>query len=346
MHDTATSIEVRQLSKRFHSFTAIDDLSFSIKQGQVVGFLGPNGAGKSTTMRILCGILPATAGFVSICGIPVASQPQAAKRHIGYMPENNPLPDHMRVEEYLRFRARLKEIPSNKIAERVENVMEICDLQHKGRRKIIGSLSKGYCQRVGIAEALLADPEIIIMDEPTIGLDPHQVLAFRELIQNLGKHRTLVISSHILAEVEHYCDRVIIINQGHIIADGTPEALSQEFIQHESFHLEVAGEPDTVRRILNTIDDSISVNTISPPDAQGFFNVRLSTSAASGTQTGEHILTLLNREKDIRVRTFYPHRFDLENIFLAATRRDWREKQATDIKPLATDSDRSETSIK
>src|SRR5882757_11230164 len=178
------TIEVSHLVKTYGPLTAVNDLSFTVARGEIIGFLGPNGAGKSTTMRILTGYLPANSGTVRICGHSVATEPDAVKRLVGYMPENNPLPDDMRVSEYLYFRGRLKEVARRMLGPRIDEVLEICDLK-RVRHKIIGKLSKGFRQRVGIAEAILAEPPLIIMDEPTIGLDPHQILIVRDLIASL-----------------------------------------------------------------------------------------------------------------------------------------------------------------
>ena len=177
-------IEADRLCKYYGPFIAIEDISFRVPRGEIVAFLGPNGAGKSTTMRILTGYLPASSGEVEICGLSVHAQPEEVKRRVGYMPENNPLPEDMRVSEYLYFRGRLKEVPRRMLGPRLDEVLELCDLK-RVRHKIIGQLSKGYRQRVGIAEAILAEPPVIIMDEPTIGLDPHQILIVRDLIASL-----------------------------------------------------------------------------------------------------------------------------------------------------------------
>ena len=221
------TIEVSHLVKTYGALTAVNDLSFTVKRGEIVGLLGPNGAGKSTTMRILTGYLPANSGSVRICGHPVASEPEATKRHIGYMPENNPLPDEMRVSEYLWFRGRLKEMPRAKLRARIDEVLELCDLK-RNRHRILGRLSKGNKQRVGIAEAILAEPAVIIMDEPTIGLDPHQIIIVRDLIASLRGRMSVIISSHILPEIEATCDRVLIINGGRIVAQGSPADLRHE----------------------------------------------------------------------------------------------------------------------
>ena len=219
------SVVVRRLTKIYGGVKAIDNVSFRIGKGEVVGFLGPNGAGKSTTMRIISGLMSATSGSVSICGESVAINPDAARRHIGFMPENNPLPEDLRVREYLTFRAGIKGVPRPEIRARVDESMDICQLLRKASNKIIGNLSKGFRQRVGIADAILSRPEVIIMDEPTIGLDPHQILAIRALINSLRGNMSVLICSHILPEIELRCDMVMILNPGTIVASGSPESL-------------------------------------------------------------------------------------------------------------------------
>ena len=219
------AIEVRHLSKTFGNVRAISDVSFAVQPGEIVGFLGPNGAGKSTTMRVLAGLTQADRGVARICGVSVATEALRAKARLGYMPENNPLPEELRVIEYLRWRAKLKNVPRREIAARTEAAMEACDLARKARRKLIGALSKGFRQRVGIADALIAEPDVVILDEPTIGLDPHQILGIRSLIRSLRGRKAVLISSHILPEIENVCDRVIIINGGRIVAAMTPEDL-------------------------------------------------------------------------------------------------------------------------
>lgn len=319
------AIEVKQLTKAFGSVTAIDRLSFSICRGEIIGFLGPNGAGKSTTLRILSGIIPATSGYAAICGIPIAAYPYEVKRLIGYLPENNPLPKSMRVEEYLRFRARLKEIPRPKVRQRVQEVMELCDLYRTVRSSLIGVLSKGFRQRVGIADVLLAEPEVLMMDEPTVGLDPHQVIGLRDIIQNLSQGRTVIISSHILPEIEHYCDRFIIINQGHITGDGSLSSLYQQFFGCDTFLLQVSGELPILRQLLDTIDPSITLEVLNPSEGDGFMGVKLSTPA--NAELGEPILNTLAQAMGIRIRCFNYERPSLETLFLASTRKAWKEKQ-------------------
>jgi ABC-2 type transport system ATP-binding protein len=217
-------IRVSNLTKRYPGRTAVDGVTFSVEPGEIVGFLGPNGAGKSTTMRILTGYLAASGGSVSVAGFDVSEQPIEVRRMIGYLPENCPLYPEMRVDEYLDFRARLKGVPSARRRDRLGEVKELCGLTEVGRR-IIGHLSKGYRQRVGLAESLVHDPDLLILDEPTIGLDPNQIRQVRGLITDLARRHTILLSTHILPEVEVTCRRVVIINQGRIVASDTTENL-------------------------------------------------------------------------------------------------------------------------
>ncbi len=219
-------ISVQGLTKSYGATDAIRDLSFSVDRGEVIGFLGPNGAGKSTTMKILSGYLPADAGEVRIAGFDIHSQSLKARSRIGYLPENVPLYPEMRVSEYLRYRAALKGVRSRRIAEKVEDALELCSITHV-RNQLIGTLSKGYRQRVGLADALVNEPDILILDEPTIGLDPGQIREVRELIKGLAKRHTILLSSHILSEVEMTCSRILIINKGRIVATGTPAELRE-----------------------------------------------------------------------------------------------------------------------
>jgi ABC-2 type transport system ATP-binding protein len=217
-------IKVENLTKRYAGQTAIQDLNFEVGKGEIMGFLGPNGAGKSTTMRILSSFMPPTSGRASIAGFDIFEQSLQARAHLGYMPENVPLYNDMRVTEYLDYRAALKGVPHRRIAERVGDVKELCGLKEV-EKKLIGALSKGYRQRVGLADALVHEPDLLILDEPTSGLDPNQIRQVRDLIKNLGKQHTILLSTHILPEVEMTCSRVIIINKGKIEACDTPENL-------------------------------------------------------------------------------------------------------------------------
>ncbi len=319
MSELPPAIEVSHLVKTYGGVTAVNDISFSVARGEIIGFLGPNGAGKSTTMRILTGYLPATSGSVRICGVPVATQPDEIKRRIGYMPENNPLPEDMRVSEYLYFRGRLKEIARRKLGPRIDEVLELCDLK-RVRHKIIGQLSKGYRQRVGIAEVILAEPPVIIMDEPTIGLDPHQILIVRDLIASLRGRMTVLISSHILPEIEMTCDRVLIINAGRVVAQGTPADLRREIFGHSSYHLIVAGDLAALPAALAAVEPTLRITAQGEPDATGFRDITLTT--ARNDDLGEALLRALPAQ-GLRIRALVRDQPTLEDVFLAATRRSW-----------------------
>lgn len=218
------SIQVNHLSKRYGSQWAVNDLSFEIPTGEIVGFLGPNGAGKSTTMKILTGYIPATSGDAVVCGFNLNTDSLSVRKRVGYLPEHNPLYLDMYVTEYLQFSAGMAGVSSIKSA--VEKAIDLTQLSPE-RNKKIGQLSKGYRQRVGLAQALIHDPEVLILDEPTSGLDPNQVVEMRNVIKNLGKNKTVLLSTHIMQEVEAMCSRVILLNHGKIIADNTLEGLKQ-----------------------------------------------------------------------------------------------------------------------
>ncbi len=218
-------ISVEGLTKRYGDFTAVDDLSFRVEKGEVVGFLGPNGAGKTTTMRILTGYMPATEGTTSVSGFDVFDHPMEVKKRIGYLPEHPPVYTDMSVEGYLSFVARIKGVPRSQRGEALDRALSRCGLSQV-RRAIIGKLSKGYRQRVGLAQAMIHDPEVLILDEPTIGLDPKQIIEIRELIKVLAGDHTIILSTHILTEVAMVCQRVLILDRGRIAADDTLENLT------------------------------------------------------------------------------------------------------------------------
>ncbi|RMF31087.1 MAG: ABC transporter ATP-binding protein [Chloroflexi bacterium] len=249
-------IEVQGLTRHYGNVVAVEDLNFHIEQGEVVGFLGPNGAGKTTTMRMLTGYLPPTAGTARVAGYDVFTQSLEARRHIGYMPETVPLYPEMTVWSYLDFMARLRRVPNRD--EAIERALETCHVTDKAD-EIIGHLSKGYRQRVGLAQALLHDPEVLILDEPTIGLDPKQIIEVRSLIKELGQERTVILSTHILPEVSQVCNRVLIINQGHIVADATPEELAAQLQGAERLYLRVREATPALAQALNALDGVASV---------------------------------------------------------------------------------------
>ncbi len=313
------AISVEHLVKTFAGVIAVNDINFTVSRGEIIGLLGPNGAGKSTTMRILTGYLPATSGNVSICGFPITTRSEESKRRIGYMPENNPLPEEMRVGEYLYYRGRLKEVSRRKLGPRIDEVLELCDLK-RVRHKIIGKLSKGYRQRVGIAEAILAEPPVIIMDEPTIGLDPHQILIVRDLIASLRGRMTVIISSHILPEIEMTCDRVLIINQGRVVAEGTPAALRREIFGRSTYELELAGDASRLASVLASFEPPVRVTAEGEAAADGFRTVTLTSDRDD--ELGEVLLRALLAQ-DLRVRALSRAHPTLEDVFLAATRRSW-----------------------
>lgn len=317
------SVVVRRLTKVYGGVKAIDNVSFRIGKGEVVGFLGPNGAGKSTTMRIISGLMPATSGSVSICGESVAINPDAARKHIGFMPENNPLPEDLRVREYLTFRAGIKGVPRSEIRARVDESMDICQLLRKASNKIIGNLSKGFRQRVGIADAILSRPEVIIMDEPTIGLDPHQILAIRALINSLRGKMSVIISSHILPEIELMCDRVMIINQGTIVASGSSESLRKEFISREKYGISLRADPSKMREILGRICSGVEIVSESKPDSAGYYDYILSTDENS--DLGCTLIREFSKDSAFGLREVYHKKPSLEEIFMAATRRSWEQ---------------------
>lgn len=245
-------IKVEGLTKRYGPTTAVNNISFQVDRGEIVGFLGPNGAGKTTTMRILTGFLPPTLGKASVAGYDVMQQPLEVKKRIGYLPETPPLYPEMEVVEYLDFVARLKGIASAEVPSRVDAVLERCALGHV-RHKIIGHLSRGYRQRVGLAQALIHGPDVLILDEPTAGLDPKQIIDVRKLIHALGGEHTIILSTHILPEVSGTCSRVLIINEGRLEASDTPENLTARLQGHESLWLDVDGPAPEIEQALNAV---------------------------------------------------------------------------------------------
>jgi len=232
------AIAVRNLSKSYGTEKAVDDISFDVKTGEILGFLGPNGAGKTTTMKIVTCYLPPNAGTVDVEGYSIADHSFEVRSKIGYLPELNPLYLDMNVLEYLEYSAQLFGIKNSLLRERMREMIEVCGLGTV-RHKDIGELSKGYRQRVGLAQAMIHDPQVLILDEPTSGLDPNQIVEIRNLIKKLGRAKTVILSTHILSEVQATCDRVIIINKGHIVADGTPDQLQQNFQGSEMVFLEL-----------------------------------------------------------------------------------------------------------
>ena len=314
------ALEANRLTKRYGALTAIEDITFKVGPGEIVGFLGPNGAGKSTTLRILAGRLLATSGRATIWGESVALEPAKAKQHLAYMPENNPLPEDLRIREYLELRARLKGVDEDQVELRVDQSMHDCDLQGRAGM-LIAHLSKGFRQRVGIADALLAEPKIILLDEPTIGLDPHQILGIRDLLRSLRGKMAVLISSHILAEVEQVCDRVIILNRGRIVAQGRTDELRRDLLPSRGHRVVAActlAELERLTRAMDTQSTCREVRMIG--DGWCEFRIILSPDSPARDQLLSSLVSA-----GLRVREVAEEQAGLEDIFLAATRRDNRE---------------------
>lgn len=268
-------IEVEDMSKRYGEVLAVDGISFRVGEGEVVGFLGPNGAGKSTTLKILTCYQPATRGTVRVAGFDVLTHSLEVRERLGYLPENVPVYPDMRVEEYLRFRALLKGVRRRDVETRIGAALERCGCAEMRRRMIFG-LSKGYRQRVGIADAILSDPPLLVLDEPTSGLDPNQRVEVRKLIASLGENKTVILSSHILAEVEAVAKRVIIIAKGHIVADGTPADLTRRYAGDRRVHIEARGDAAAMRRALRDVPgiEVVSVETLDEGQSIHGFTIR------------------------------------------------------------------------
>lgn len=309
-------IEVKDLVKKYGSHLAVDHLSFTLESGKIYGFLGPNGAGKSTTMNIMTGYLGATQGSVLIDGHDILKEPEEAKKHIGYLPELPPLYMDMTVQEYLEFAAELKKLPKEKRESDISEVMKLTRLQDVSDR-LIKNLSKGYKQRVGLAQAILGFPEIIILDEPTVGLDPKQIIEIRELIRTLSKKHTVILSSHILAEVREVCDYILIISKGKLVASDTPENLELLRNGASSLELEVKAAPKTARAILSTIDDIDAMEMHS--ENENLTRVKLETK--NGADIREAIFYAFAEEKCplLEMKTA---KASLEDIFMELTQKE------------------------
>jgi ABC-2 type transport system ATP-binding protein len=305
-------IQVKNLTKRYAGGEAVRGISFSVEKGEVVGFLGPNGAGKSTTMRMLTGYLPATDGQIEVAGAKLPDESLLVRQRIGYMPENVPLYPEMRVEEFLEYRGRLKRVPRGEIQHRVGLVLDQCGLTEV-RKKIIGSLSKGFRQRVGLADALVHNPMLLILDEPTAGLDPHQIRSFRELIKELGQDRTILLSTHILSEVEMVCRRAIIINRGKIEASDTLANLEKR-VQAGALQIEVKADPANAKQKISGIAEVSSVVELNRAGDWISFEV----TAAPGKDIRGEVDGLIKKE-NWPLREFRREKARLEDVFVELT---------------------------
>lgn len=310
-------VVAEHLHKTFGRFTAVKDASFTIEKGEIVGFLGPNGAGKTTTMKMLTGYLPPTAGTAKIAGHDILDEPLESRRHLGYMPENVPLYDDMRVTDYLDYRARLKGVRGSDVRKRMGEAIDICGLEPK-RKNLISTLSKGYRQRVGLADALLSRPDLLILDEPTNGLDPNQIRQIRELIRSLAENHTVILSTHILSEVEMICNKVVIIDQGEIKAADTPENLTRGLRAAGRVSIEFKGELDVVVKELESFAPvkKVIVEETLPDNWH-----RLMVRAEPGTDTREKAAAIIAAH-GYATRHIYRHIPSLEDVFVEMTRRD------------------------
>ena len=312
--DNGLMIEVENLTKRYPGRTAVADVSFGVKRGEIVGLLGPNGAGKSTIMRVLSGFMPATSGTVRVGGYDVFHQADEVRRCIGYMPENNPLHRDMRVKEYLKFRASLKGLRRAHARARVDTVMEQCGLTDV-RHRIIGHLSKGYQQRVGLADALVHEPPLIILDEPTIGLDPNQIRSVRQLIKSLAVQHTVLISTHILHEVDMTCSRVLILDDGRIRAHDTPDNLRKLMSEGGQIIAEIAAPEADLRTCWESVAE-VEHFDLSASDGD---YIRCAITSRPGVDLRLYIY-LMACERGWPLRELSRSRHSLEDIFVQVTR--------------------------
>ncbi len=305
-------IEVESLSKTFVDQPVVDDVSFFVPEGQVLGFLGPNGAGKTTTMRMITAFLPPTRGRVVVDGVDVDQDPVEVRKRIGYLPETAPLYPEMRVEEYLRFRADIEGVPRSQLAANMDYVLDRCMIGDV-RRQVIGTLSKGYRQRVGLAGALIHRPPVLLLDEPTVGLDPNQIIKIRELIRELGRDHTVILSTHILPEVEEVCERVLIIDHGRIVADGAPDELRARLVGNPAFRIRIAGAGAEAADALAGLPGVSGVQTVET----GLYRVEHGADADP-----REAAFRLAVERGWVLTELTPERASLEDVFVRLTTRD------------------------
>ncbi|MGF1537464.1 MAG: ABC transporter ATP-binding protein [Elainellaceae cyanobacterium] len=307
-------ITVEHLSKLYGSVPVIQDVTFSVEAGEILGFLGPNGAGKTTTMRILTGYLPATSGTARVDGVDVHQDSMAVRRQIGYLPETPPLYPEMTVEGFLYFVARIKGVAAGDRPERVRSAIGRCNLKEK-QHSLIRKLSKGFRQRVGIAQAIVHDPPVIILDEPTVGLDPRQIIDVRNLIKSLAGDHTIILSTHILPEVSMTCDRVTIINQGRIVATNTPDQLVAQLQGGSGYEVEVEGPLDVARSQLQRLP---VVQAVEPQPSSASQRHRLLVSLTRGATAGPELAQTL-MQAGLRLHEMRRVQVSLEDVFLELT---------------------------
>jgi gliding motility-associated transport system ATP-binding protein len=318
-------IEAQSLSRRYGDFTAVDGISFSVKDGEILGMLGPNGAGKTTTIRMITGFLPPTGGKVTVAGKDLFESPREARRQVGYLPENVTLYPEMRVSEYLAYRARLEGLSRAEARQAIPSAVERC-LLAEVRHQIIGTLSKGYRQRVGLATAILHNPRVLVLDEPTVGLDPKQIISIRELIRQLGREHTLLLSTHILPEVELICDRVVIIDRGRIVAEGTPESLRESWTGNPGVRLALKDGPADAAEALSALPGVVAVR---PGASDGIWLLE----CERGSDPREAVFRTAVERGWVLLELARESGATLEDIFVRLTTHDAAEAQAGE--PLA-----------
>ncbi len=311
-------IEVDQLSKSYGPTMAIEDVTFTVEPGEILGFLGPNGAGKTTTMRILTGYLPATRGTARVAGKDVHAESMAVRQNIGYLPETPPLYPEMTVEGFLQFVARIKGVSAGDLADRVSSAINRCNLQEK-RTTIIRKLSKGFRQRVGIAQAIVHNPPVIVLDEPTVGLDPRQIIEVRNLIKSLAGEHTIILSTHILPEVSATCDRITIIKQGKIVATDSPEHLVERLAGKGGYRLELRGEIDQCLSVLRTVPGVVAAEVLTADGlAAGHSRFQVTTGAEDlGSAIASQVVS-----QGLELFELNRNRASLEDVFIDLTMED------------------------
>jgi len=307
-------IEVKNLTKRYGQHYAVDDISFTVNDGEILGFLGPNGAGKTTTMNIITGYISATEGDVVINGVDILAEPEKAKQNIGYLPDAPPLYNEMKVDEYLRFVADIKKVKPQARAKMINEIKETVRITDMSNR-LIKNLSKGYKQRVGLAQAMMGHPEVIVMDEPTIGLDPKQIIEMRDVIKRLGKKHTVILSSHLLHEVSAVCDRIMIISKGQIKASDTTEHLSSKLSQGHIMGVRVKGEE---ARIISALESFPVIKSIRPIGSREAGTIDLELSGDADVDIREAIFTCMSKN-NFPILQMKSMDLSLEEIFLQVT---------------------------
>jgi ABC-2 type transport system ATP-binding protein len=309
-------IEIKNLVKHYGQVVAVDDISFKVKEGEILGFLGPNGAGKSTTMNIITGYLPSTSGTVEVDGYDISLHPEEVKKRIGYLPEQPPLYNDMTVTEYLNFVSDLKKVPRDKRKGQLSDIMELVGLTDH-RKRLIDNLSKGYRQRVGLAQSLIGNPKVLILDEPTVGLDPKQIVEIRRVIKALASDRTIILSTHILPEVSMICERVVIINKGKIAAEDTPDRLSQNLGKMSKLNLTVKGDKESVLKTIGNINN-IKYVAMASKSEDGVYKYVLETKDNSDIRE-----ELFYRMAECRmpILELKPSAMTLEDIFISVVNK-------------------------